>query len=117
MGNKFTRLAKQIEFARNTTLPSAKVALFDGILILVGFTIALGWAVIKKNILLENDVSWIDGIVISLAFFILGWIGIVGIIYEEVPQAVVIRGKAAKAYGIFIVLLSWGIALLALLRL
>lgn len=116
MRDKFTRLAKQIKFARKTTIPSPKVALIDGILILVGFTIAMSWAVIKKYLHSEsNIISQIDGIVVSLAFFIWGWIGIVGMIYEEVPQAVVIRGKAAKTLGIFIVLLCWGISLLALI--
>lgn len=115
MNKKYSQLSKRIEFARRTTKPHPKVALYDGVILIAGFLIALLWIAADKYLKIEFT-TWMDGMVIAIIFFIWGWIGIVGIVYEEIPQAVIVRGRPAKILGYFLWLFCWGLSIYVLLR-
>lgn len=115
MNKKNSQLSKRIEFARRATKPHPKVALYDGVLLIAGFLIALLWIAADKYLNVDFT-TWMDGVVIAIIFFIWGWMGIVSIIYQEIPQAIVIRGRPAVIMGYFSWLVSWGISLVVLVR-
>jgi len=79
------------------------IAFGQGAILILG-----GEMVFSKNILLQNILTRISGLVF---FFLFGCAGFVGMIREEFRQAIPIRGKYAQILGFLMWILFWGIAL------
>jgi hypothetical protein len=69
---------------------------------------------IKKQFFPQIPTNYFDYLVISFAFFMGGFAGIVCIVRKEYPLFITIKGRFAVINGWIAVLLGWGIALYSL---
>ena len=64
----------------------------------------------------SNPPEYLSNIILALGFIIFGMIGVTIIKRKELPWLFVLKGKVAVVLGSLIVIFSWGLALLTLVR-
>ena len=96
-------------------LRKANLMKWSFILSLSGFLILYIWSLLRDYVFTGEVYAFLGGYVVTLAFFIWGCLGLFWAYRRQVPQIVTVKGKPALMIGIFMMIVSWLLAIYSLI--